>query len=180
MPREKQYASFGDPEVLSLVNLLEELDPDQERDSSLHSVIVDVLILVASRKCSSCSIAKVLLDKLSCSSIKHTVGTFELFSELVATHIGQHSHELVDADGNTVTKGSELSFQIPDCVAFFHAYTHGKFDASIVRLCGTLVSVMNDQALKEFYKQNLIRELVIVINRIPLNVSSYEVTIFDY
>lgn len=175
LPSEKQYPFFGDPEVLSLVNLLEELDLDQEQDSSLHKVIVDVLILIVSRKCSSGSIAKVLLDKLSYSRIQHTVGTFELFSELIATHIGQHSRKLVD--GKDAMKSSEVAFQIPDCAAFFHAYTHGKFDASVVRLCATLVSVMKEQALKEFYKQNLIRELVIVINRIPLNPSSDEVSV---
>eukprot|EP00510_Aplanochytrium_minuta_P000937 CAMPEP_0184012982 /NCGR_PEP_ID=MMETSP0954-20121128/4754_1 /TAXON_ID=627963 /ORGANISM="Aplanochytrium sp, Strain PBS07" /LENGTH=536 /DNA_ID=CAMNT_0026293109 /DNA_START=93 /DNA_END=1703 /DNA_ORIENTATION=- len=178
LPSEKQYPFFGDPEVLSLVNLLEELDLDQEQDSSLHKVIVDVLILIVSRKCSSGSIAKVLLDKLSYSRIQHTVGTFELFSELIATHIGQHSRKLVD--GKDAMKSSEVAFQIPDCAAFFHAYTHGKFDASVVRLCATLVSVMKVQALKEFYKQNLIRELVIVINRIPLNPSSDEKEKIDF
>eukprot|EP00510_Aplanochytrium_minuta_P008173 CAMPEP_0184048740 /NCGR_PEP_ID=MMETSP0956-20121227/2977_1 /TAXON_ID=627963 /ORGANISM="Aplanochytrium sp, Strain PBS07" /LENGTH=146 /DNA_ID=CAMNT_0026340863 /DNA_START=9 /DNA_END=449 /DNA_ORIENTATION=- len=61
-------------------------------------------------------------------------------------------------------KSSEVAFQIPDCAAFFHAYTHG----------------MKVQALKEFYKQNLIRELVIVINRIPLNPSSDEKEKIDF
>mmetsp|Transcript_16453 Transcript_16453/g.18613 ORF Transcript_16453/g.18613 Transcript_16453/m.18613 type:complete len:124 (+) Transcript_16453:1-372(+) len=39
---------------------------------------------------------------------------------------------------------------------------------------------MKVQALKEFYKQNLIRELVIVINRIPLNPSSDEKEKIDF
>mmetsp|Transcript_6381 Transcript_6381/g.8075 ORF Transcript_6381/g.8075 Transcript_6381/m.8075 type:complete len:152 (-) Transcript_6381:1094-1549(-) len=43
-------------------------------------------------------------------------------------------------------------------------------DTAIVRLCATLIAVMKTYALEQLYKQNLIRELVIVLNRMSTNI----------